>query len=223
MTYNKKSLTDEEKEIFDVQFPITITKHLKYREFTDIFEDNRDVILEAAEISKYQLEAVFGGVNCTTAQFGWTFPTAAMFKQTSSTHAYNTNTWNKYISTSDVTNVSSTYGWLDYIGTSSSAFKMSKYGCMVILGFVDPVEKPKVDALLATVKAVDYPRWDMSWEMESSDLNIYELVDPIILEKEQEMYIQEHVCAAGLDKLQPIAICFGKGDWLRSKNAYAQI
>ena len=223
MAYNKTSLTAEEKEIFDVQFPILVTKHLKYREFTDIFEDNRDVILEAAEVAKYQLEAVFGGVNCTTSQFGWTLPTAGMFKQSSSTHAYSTSTWNKYITTANLTTVSSTYGWLDYVGTSSTAFKMSKYGCMVILGFMDPVDEPKVDGIIATIKAVDYPRWDMSWEMTGSDLNIFELIDPIILEKEQDLYLQEHVVAAGLDKLQPIAICFGKGDWLRNKNAYAQV
>jgi hypothetical protein len=48
-------------------------------------------------------------------------------------------------------------------------------------------------------------------------------VEPIILEKEQEMYLQVLVGRAGLSKFRPLGVNFSKGDYLRQKTAYAQV
>jgi len=216
--YPKTELTSEEDDTFENEWDRFITWHYRTREIVDVFEDNKENIKEAARISKYQLEATFGGVNAKTSQFGW-MPIMPNFILATSTPTYATATWVDYISTSDVTN-----RWKDWIGTSSSNFKLSKYATMIIIGFYDPVEVPKVDALLASVKSVDYPIWYFGDSFADPEaLHIYELAEPIILEKEQEMYIQKLCGRPGRDELRPLGVYFAKGDHMRDKNAYAKV
>jgi len=214
--YQKIELTQEEESLFETEFPLLLTRHFKVREYIDIFQDHKEIIKEACRVAKYQLEAAFGGVNARSNEFGWG-PIQPNHLLATSSPTYNTRTWQDYLTTSDVTT-----GWADWIGSSSSKFKLSKYSTIVIIGFADPAEIPKIDAVLAEVKNVSYPIWYFGDILEESDYHIFELPTPIILEKEQEMYIQRLVGRAGLTKFRPIGLNFSKGDYMRSKTAYAQ-
>ncbi len=220
--YNREALSEEESKIFDGEWDKFVVQHFRNREVFDIYQDHKDAIKEACSIAKFQLDAIFGGMNAPSAQFGWTHFRPQFMKQTTSTYAYNTSTWNKDIATSDVTSTT-TYGWLDFIGTSTAALKLSKYATAIILGFFDPVEKPCVDAVRIKLGATEYPILYFQDAIELQDYQVFELPTPIVVEKEQELYIQEHVHRAGRDSLRPFGVYYLKGDQLRSKTAYAQI
>ncbi|MDO9353863.1 MAG: hypothetical protein Q7T55_09210, partial [Solirubrobacteraceae bacterium] len=65
-------LTQDEQDIFNAEWDKFVTLHYPEREFMDIFEDNKQQILDALKISKYQLEMEFGGINASSNQIGWT-------------------------------------------------------------------------------------------------------------------------------------------------------
>jgi len=215
--YMATDLNDAEESIFEREWDMLWTKHFKVRDFIDLYQDHKENIKEAARIAKYQLDANFGGMNANTNEFGW-MPIMPNFLLATSTPTYATRTWRQYISTDDVTT-----GWKDWIGTSSSNLKLSKYATLIIIGFADPVEVPKIDALLAKIKGKDYPIWYMHDQMYETDYHIFELPEPVIIEKEQEFYIQELCARAGVSELRPIGVYFAKGDHMRDKNAYAKI
>lgn len=215
--YQIVELTSKEDEIFEAEWDKFITRHTKVREVVDVYQDHKDWIKEACRIAKYQLEAPFGGINAKTNEFGW-MPILPNFLLATSTPTYATATWVQYITTTNVTT-----RWIDWIGTSSSNLKLSKYGTLITIGFHDPVEVPKIDGLLAKVKGTDYPIWYFGEAMEETDYHVYELTDPIIVEKEQEFYIQELCGRAGVTKIRPIGVYYAKGDHMRDKNAYAKV
>lgn len=215
--YQIVDLTSDEDKIVENEWDKLWTKHSRARELIDVYQDHKENIKEALRIAKYQLEASFGGVNARTNEIGW-MPIMPNFLKATSTPTYATATWRQYVSTSDVTT-----RWKDWIGTSASNLKLSKYACMIIIGFADPVEVPKVDALLAKVKGVDYPIWPFGEQMTDTDWHVYELSAPIVIEKEQEIYIQELCGRSGVSELRPIGVYFAKGDHMRNKNAYAQV
>ena len=228
--YQKTTLSDDEKGIFDDEWDKFVTRHFKNREVQDIFQDMQSSILEACEVTKFQLDATFGGVNARTNEFGWTpiQPNFLLPTSLANSLLYAYRTWNQWLTSQQVTwgsgttAATSTNGWLDWIGSSSSNLKLSKYACMIIIGFADSEKPNKIDALLAKIKGVDYPVWWMGDALEEQDYGVYELTSPFIIEKEQEIYIQERVGRAGLSRLRPLGVYFGKGDHLRSKTAYAQ-
>ena len=219
--YQKIALTENEKAIFDKEWDPLWTRHFRFREVNDVYQDFKTEILEACEIAKYQLEGTFGGANCRTNEFGWTSiqPNFLLTGGVASPAAavYSTSTWNRYITTANVVS-----RWIPWIGTSSISLKLSKYATMIIIGFMDPVDVPKIDAILAKAKGVDYPIWWLADQLEETDYHVAELPTPIVIEREQEIYLQTLVGRAGLDKLRPIGVYFGKGDHLRGKTAYAQ-
>lgn len=215
--YQRVELTDAEDTLFEQQWDKFVTKHFREREFVDIFQDHKDIIKEAARIAKYQLESTFGGVNAETNQFGW-MPILPNFLLATSTPTYATATWMQYLTSANVNS-----RWVDWIGSSSSNLKLTKYGTMVVVGFADPEEIPKIGAILAKIKGKDYPIWDFDEMMLDTNLHIYELVEPFIVEKEQEIYLQQRVDRAGVSQIRPIGVFFAKGDYMRNKNAYAQI
>lgn len=213
---NKSSLTDEERETFNKEWDRFVTMHYPEREYMDIFEDNKEAILEAAEVAKYQLEAPFGGINAKTNQFGWTM-IQPNFLLATAAPTYSTSTWAKNYATSDVTTM-----WADWIGSSASNRTLSKYATMIVLGFYDPVELPKISAIKAHIKGDEYPVWWVDNALRQG-LHIFELPKPHIIEREQNLYYQVKVARPGDDELQPLGVYFGRGDHLRSKTAYAQI
>jgi hypothetical protein len=225
MAETREGLTSEEEAIFNAEWSLMLTRHFRYREVMDVFEDHRDAIKETAAIAKYELEASFGGANARTNEFGW-MPILPQHLLTgdSPITGFNEVTWNADITTSDVTTVTNaTVGWKDWIGTSSTTRKLSKYGTMIIIGFFDPVPVPKVDAILAKIKAVDYPIWYFGDRFAETDYHIMELTEPFVVEKEQDFYLQKHCCSAGQDKLRPLGIMYAKGDYMRDKGAYSKI
>ncbi len=220
--YQIVDLNESEDKIFENEWDKMWVKHTIARELVDLYQDHKDAIKEALRIAKYQLESTFGGVNAQTNEIGWSPILPNFLLTASSATAYSTRTWNKYITTSDVVSAT-TYGWLDWIGSSTTSLKLTKYGTMIITGFADPVDEPKIDAVLAKIKGRDYPIWNFGEGMSETDWHVCELPAPIVVEKEQEIYLQELAGRAGLDKLRPIGVFYAKGDYLRSKTAYAQV
>lgn len=218
--YQKQELTSQEDTLFENQWDKFLTRHFRAREVIDLFQDHKDVIKEAARVAKYQLEAPFGGANAETNQFGW-LPILPNFLLTASgaDPTYATSTWRKYITTANVTD-----RWMtSYWGTPSANLKLTKYGTMVVVGFYDPVEVPKIGALLAKIKGKDYPIWDFGDSMLGTDYPIFELVEPFIVEKEQEFYIQARADRAGVTELRPLGVFYAKGDYMRNKKAAATV
>ncbi len=209
-------LSQSETDIFNAEWDSFVATHFPERDFVDVFEDNKQQILDACKIAKYNLEAEFGGINAQTNEFGWS-PILPNQILATTTPTYSTSTWRKNYATSDVTTM-----WKDWIGASGSEMQMSKYGCMIIIGFVDPVEVPKISAIKAKIKSTDYPIWYFDQAIRSG-LHIYELPKPFVVEPTQSMYLRAKVARAGDDEIQPLGVMFGKGDWLRNESAYAQV
>lgn len=210
-------LTQAETDIFNAEWDKFITTHYPEREFIDVFEDNKQQILDTVKIAKYQLEMEFGGVNCATNQFGWTMIQPNHVLAQSAVPTYATTTWKKNYATSDVTTM-----WAYLFGTSSTDLHVSKYATMILLGFYDPVDVPKISAIKAKIKGDEYPVWWLENAFRGG-IHIYELPEPIVIEKEQTYNMQAKCSHAGDDELQPIGVYFGRGDHLRSITAYAQI
>jgi hypothetical protein len=210
-------LTALESEIFDNEWDAFVTRHFVSREVNDIFNDNREAVREGCEIAKYELESPFGGVNAAPNEFGW-MPIQPQFMLASSTPTYATSTWIRYLTTANITD---SYGYSDWIGSSSGSLNTSKYSTLVLLGFEDPAEVPKVGGVLAEIKAKKYPLWHFGESMKA-DQHVYELPTPVVIEPTQDIYLQTLNVIAGRDELRPIGVNFLDGAQMRAKNAYAQ-
>jgi len=223
--YNKVELTEVEDNLFEKQWDKFLTRHFKVREVIDIYQDHKDIIKEAARIAKYQLEQPFGGANAETNQFGWTPILPNFLLNASAAPTYQYGTWRQYITTAHVTDTTYGRGWKDWLGTSANNLKLTKYGTMVVIAFEDPInrEMHSIGALLAKIKGKDYPIWDFGEAMNNTDHPVFELTEPIIIEKEQDFYIQERCDRAGVSELRPLGVFYAKGDYMRNKSAYAQI
>ena len=221
MAETREGLTSEEEDIFNAEWSLMLTRHFRFREVMDVFEDHRDAIKETAAIAKYELEASFGGANARTNEFGWMpiLPQHLLSGNLTSGSdlTYAMSTWNRYITTTDVTT-----RWNNWIGDSTTNYKLSKYATMIVVGFFDPVPEPKIDAVLAKIKATDYPIWYFGDRLAETDHHVMELTEPFVVEKEQEFYLQTLCGRAGMDKLRPLGIMYAKGDYMRDKNAFGK-
>lgn len=215
--YQKVELTDAEDTLFETQWDKMFTKHFRSREVIDLYQDHKDVIKEATRVAKYQLESSFGGWNAESNQFGWTWIQPNHLLATAAP-TYATGTWMQYITTANLVS-----RWIDWLGSSTTAIKLSKYATMVVIGFADPEEVSKIGALLAKIKGKDYPIWDFGDAMIDTDWRVMELIEPFIVEKEQEFYIQQRCDRAGVTQIRPLGVYFAKGDHLRDKTAYAKV
>lgn len=215
--YQATELTSAENELFESEWDAFVTKHFRSRETVDIFQDHKANIKEACRIAKYQLESSFGGLNANSNEFGW-MPIMPNFLLATAAPTYATATWMKYITTANVTT-----RWIDWIGSSSTNLKLSKYGTLIIIGFADPSEVAKIDAIQANVKGKEYPIWYFGEKMRDTDQKLYELTAPIVVEKEQEFYLQILCGRAGVTELRPLGVYFAKGDHMRDQSAYAKV
>lgn len=227
MANSKTELSAEEEEIFNAEWSLLFTRRFRQREVMDIYEDHRDSILDACKVAKYELEADFGGANARTNEFGW-MPILPNHLLTTDTggpaNSYDEASWDRFITTDNVTsNPSNNYGWINWIGTPSANLKLSKYCCLVCVGFADPVPNPKIDAILAKIKSVDYPIWYFGDRLSETDYHAMELTMPFIVEPEQEFYLQTLCGRAGLDRLRPLGAMFAKGDYMRDTGAYTKV
>jgi len=221
MAETREGLTSAEQATFDAEWNLMLMRHFRYREVMDVFEDFREQIKETAAIAKYELEASFGGANARTNEFGW-MPIMPQHLLTgdSEPSTYAHVSWDRNITTANVT-VHSTgngVGWINWLDV-----KLSKYCTMIVVGFFDPVPVPKVDSILAEIKATKYPTWYFGDRLAETDYHVIELTEPFVVEKEQDFTLQTRCCAAGQDKLRPLGIMYAKGDYMRDKGAYAQI
>ena len=215
--YQATELTSAENDLFESEWDAFVTKHFRSRETVDIFQDHKANIKEACRIAKYQLESSFGGLNANSNEFGW-MPIMPNFLLATAAPTYATATWMKYITTANVTT-----RWIDWIGSSSTNLKLSKYGTLIIIGFADPADVAKIDAIQANVKGKEYPIWYFGEKMRDTDQKLYELTAPIVVEKEQEFYLQILCGRAGVTELRPLGVYFAKGDHMRDQSAYAKV
>ena len=216
--YQVSELSADEDALFDSEWDAFVTKHFRARETVDVFQDHKENIKEACRIAKYQLESSFGGLNANTNEFGWMPIMPNFLLETVGTPTYATSTWKQYISTDDVTT-----RWKNWIGSSDDNLKVSKYATLIMIAFADPSELPKIDGIQAKVKGKDYPIWYFGDMMRDTDQRVYELTAPIVVEKEQEFYLQQLCGRAGVSELHPLGVYFAKGDHMRDQNAYARI
>lgn len=228
MAETREGLTSEEEATFNAEWSLMLTRHFRYREVMDVFEDHRDAILETAAIAKYELEATFGGQNARTNEFGWMQILPQHLLSPADTTAtpldHSHTTWDREITTADVIDTANGgVGWKNWIGTPGSNVKLSKYCTMIVIGFFDPVPIPKVDAILAKIKAVDYPVWYFGDRFAETDYHVMELTEPFVVEKEQDFYLQTMCGRAGNDKLRPLGIMYAKGDYMRDRNAHMKV
>lgn len=214
-------LTGQEKKIFDAEFDKMFANYLMERDYSTLYANSREQIMDACAIAKYQLECDFGGLQARTNEFGWQeiHPNILLGTTSRTTAIYSENTWAKNYTAANVVSL-----WNDWIGTSSADLQLSKYATMIVLGFADMVDEPKVHAVKAKIKGLDYPIWYMQNAMETpGKFHVYPLPKPFVVEREQNMYLQAKVVKAGDDSLRPIGVYFARGDQLRSKVAYAQV
>lgn len=220
MAETREGLTSEEDAIFNAEWNLMLTRHFRYREVMDVFEDFRDEIKETAAIAKYELESSFGGANARTNEFGWMpiMPQHLLAAAAPSTYAH--VSWNRNITTANVVDADTLdgVGWQSWLDV-----KLSKYCTMIVVGFFDPVPVPKIDAILAEIKATKYPVWYFGDRLAETDYHVIELTEPFVVEKEQDFTLETHCCSAGLDKLRPLGIMYAKGDYMRDKDAYLQV
>jgi len=225
MAETREGLTSEEDAIFNAEWNLMLTRHFRYREVMDVFEDFRDQIKETAAIAKYELESTFGGANAKTNEFGW-MPILPqhLLPGNSAPTTYSDVSWNRNITTANVVDIATLdgVGWQYWLPAAAGNVKLSKYCTMIVIGFFDPVPVPKVDAIHAEIKATKYPVWYFGDRVAETDYHVIELTEPFVVEKEQEFYLQTHCCSAGLDKMRPLGIMYAKGDYMRDKNAYGQ-
>jgi hypothetical protein len=224
MAETREGLTSEEDAIFNAEWNLMLTRHFRYREVMDVFEDFRDQIKETAAIAKYELESSFGGANARTNEFGWMPILPQHLLASAAPTTYAEVTWDRNITTADVVDTDlGGVGWKYWLPSASGNVKLSKYCTMIVIGFFDPVPVPKVDAILAKIKATDYPIWYFGDRVAETDYHVIELTEPFVVEKEQEFYLQTHCSNAGLDKLRPLGIMYAKGDYMRDKTAYLKV
>ena len=224
MAETREGLTSEEDAIFNAEWNLMLTRHFRYREVMDVFEDFRDEIKETAAIAKYELESTFGGANARTNEFGWMPILPQHLLASSAPTTFAEVTWDRNITTADMTGTTrGGVGWKYWLPSASGNVKLSKYCTMIVVGFFDPVPVPKVDAILAKIKATDYPIWYFGDRTAETDYHVIELTEPFVVEKEQEFYLQTHCCNAGLDKMRPLGIMYAKGDYMRDKSAYLKV
>jgi len=220
----REGLTPEEEDIFNAEWSLMLTRHFRFREVMDVFEDHRDAILETAAIAKYELDASFGGANARTNEFGWMpiLPQHLLAADAPSTYAH--VSWDRNITTANVIDTTlGGVGWQYWLPGAAGNVKLSKYCTMIVVGFFDPVPVPKVDAILAKIKATDYPIWYFGDRLAETDYHVIELTEPFVVEKEQEFYLQTRCASAGKDKLRPLGIMYAKGDYMRDKDAYLKV
>lgn len=194
-------LCNEEEDTFQSEWDSFKTHHLKGSTHSQIFEEHKETIKSVVGQAKHNLKRLFGGENPHVAEFGW-MPILPRVLTPSSAL-----TWSKEITEENVT-----FKWTDWIGTLSSNIVVGKRSTMVIIGFVDPVAKPPVDAIRVYAHGVQYPVWPFGECMEGCVRNEYSLSTPLILNNGESLYIQQLCGRPGISKLRPLGVHFMTSD-----------
>ena len=97
-------------------------------------------------------------------------------------------------------------GWTDWAYSSSSPKDVGEEEGYIILGFVDLVEDPKIDAVKMYKDGDNYVPTYLSWDFHEDTRRIYaqELPEAWLFPPESSFAIRAHVRATGSDKLVPI-------------------
>lgn len=204
--YQSDDLDDDEIYLFEKEWKVFTSHHLHDSAYSNIFEHHKSAIKEAACKSKYTIKRQFGGENPNTNEFGW-MPILPRILMPAAVP-----TWRKEITEENVT-----FRWADWIGTPLlSGISAGDKSTMIIIGFVDPVAKPPIDAIRVQAHGVQYPAWSFGECMEACTRNAYMLSTPIHLTNRDRLYIQQLCGRPGISRLRPLGVHFTTSDNMRS-------
>lgn len=205
----QSTLDSDEQTVFDTEFDRLVTLHFQQREFLDLFSDHRDYILETCQVAKAQFESEFGGMNCDSNQFGWTFIRPEVVRSTSKSSP--TRDWNV-----DVTAT----GWANLFGSSGSEVKINEEGLLMVLGYINFSASPKSAAIKNVVMGDEKPVYYLEPAMKSANLQVFELPKPFRVAPLKTFYTRAMYNETGRDCLAPLGIYFATGSHMREEGPY---
>jgi len=118
--------------------------------------------------------------------------------------------------------------WLtSYTSTGSNTWfsetRLLEYEALIILGWIDPIEVPKIDAIYITKDGDPLPAQTMPW-MAKNNFGTYQtpIVEqklPLVVLPEHKFKIEVNVFATGDDKLEPIGFHIRRAEDFMSATA----
>jgi len=204
----REELGKEELEIFDAEFLSLPASFLADRKVMEIFETNKDFILECAKMAKAKFNASFWGVDAQTG-FGWQLIRPEhLLRLTTDTGVTNTE-WKKTIAVA---------GWADWIGTSTTPNKIKEEAILCILGLFNFSPSPKAYACILKVQNITYPVWYFERAMRlQNSLKVFALPRPKAILPERTIYGQLKYSATGEDETGVLGITFAEAIYLQEK------
>jgi len=203
-----EDLTKDELDIFEAEFLKLPAQFVTERKVIDIFENNKDFILECARMAKAKYKATFFGVDAQTG-FGWQLIRPEhVLRLTTDTGVTNTE-WKKTIAAP---------GWADWIGTSASPIKIKEEALLCLLGLVNYSPSPKAYACVLRLQNITYPIWYFERPMRVQDsLKVFELPKPKAILPERNLYGRLKYSATGEDETGLLGITFAEAWYLQTE------
>lgn len=204
----KKELSRAELDIFEAEFLSLPASFLANRKVMEIFQNNKNFILECAKIAKSKFDASFYGVDAQTG-FGWQLIRPEhVLRLTTDTGITNTE-WKKTIAAP---------GWADWIGTSTTPNKIKEEALLCILGLLNYAPSPKAYAAILKVQNITYPAWYYERAMRvRNTLKVFALPKPKAILPERTVYGQLKYSATGEDETGLLGITFAEASYLQEK------
>jgi len=118
--------------------------------------------------------------------------------------------------------------WLtSYTSTGSNTWfsetRLLEYEALIILGWIDPIEVPKIDAIYITKDGDPLPAQTMPWNAKTQlgayQTPIVEMKLPLVVLPEHKVKIDVNVFATGDDKLEPIGFHIRRAEDFMSATA----
>jgi len=195
-------LTDNEKEIFERDWESVWQYDLSYNpELHRMYSTGKSAILFTCEVAKYHFKRSFGGVFAWPNEFGWT------------------NLLPHHIGTKETKLVPDPpceeNGWVEWIGTPEP-FVVPPNAMILILGVMDNIDTPKIDAISLSIDNTEYPVWYLT-SLKEAHFRTSKLPTPIHLKPNSRLTVKARAIAPGPDNLRLIGVYFGTGDHLRER------
>jgi len=212
MSVEKTSLSSEERDIFDIEFPRLAKIYLPHRAVSEVFDENYDYILETCEVMKKQFKGIpFQGMNARSGGFGW----GIIRPQDVAKDHW---TWR-----TNVTSIN-TSSHTDWIGTSSAYSKLDDEAGFCLLGFIDYSKNPIVADIQYRSANTTYPIWHVQPAMRFREsLNLFVLPKPLRQLPESTFYVTCRYDGVGTHELAFLGVLFAKGTYLLAQDSEAEV
>ena len=204
-------LTDDERDLFEMDFSILVEKVNKIDPDVGAELDNRRAFfMEAAAIAKGHWHLPFGGIEPTTGQFGMAFITSQAF--------LGANTWSRSLSA----------GWNDLFGSSTSPIsgnntapnrRMYMYGAVLVASPTNPIRAIRLNA-----NGYDYPVLSLEDMRYVKNIGKYytviSLPKVILIHPTGSHYVRALSDTAVTIDVLPIGIMFAEFDYLKTEGNF---